>query len=114
LAACQLKLGDNLKMNFDFREKSEAKRVPETIQEYLKKRFKLRTSYLGDLMCFEHECISREKQIKQIRIFNPTLARKKGLAIKWNSDLEQHPEVLLFEGYTSNHGQIFIMDLGPR
>jgi hypothetical protein len=101
-------------MNFDFREKTEAKRVPETIQEYLRKRFKLRISYLGDLMCFEHECISREKQIKQIRIFSPTMARKKGLAIKWNSDLEQHPEVLLFEGYTSNHGQIFIMDLGPK
>ena len=96
--------------HFGFREKTDARRIPEAVQEYLKKRFLLRADYIGELRCFDDEGMLDGQTVMQVHIFSPALARKKGLLIRDKGDLQRHPEVLFFEGYVSALGKVYLAD----
>ena len=96
--------------HFGFREKTDARRIPEAAQEYLRKRFLLRADYVGELRCFDDEGTLDGQTVMQVHIFSPALARKKGLVIRDRSDLQSHPEVLFFEGYISARGKVYLAD----
>jgi len=70
----------------------------------------LQSEYIEKLRCFEMDDIFREQPVKRIRVFNPALAKKNHLAIRTNSDLELHPEVLVFEGYIDAEDKIYFAD----
>ena len=97
-------------MCLNFRGETGVKRLPWPIEEYLRQRFMLRTDYVSRLRYFEHDDMLHEEPVKQVRIFSPDLAKQHSVAIRRNSDLEQHPEVLVFLGYIDRRGQIYIAD----
>ena len=97
-------------MRFNFSANIKVKKLPPPVQEYLRQRFMLRANYLRKLRCFEHDSIFREAPVKQVRIFSPDLAKQHGLKIGSTSDLEQHPELLLFLGHIDRQGQIYFAD----
>ena len=70
----------------------------------------LQNEYVDKLRCFEMDGIFRERPVKRIRVFNPALAKKNRVAIRTNSDLELHPEVLVFEGHIDAEDKIYFAD----
>ncbi len=97
-------------INLCLRKKSEAKRLSESVQNYLRRQFMLQREYIEKLRCFEIDGLFREQPVRRIRIFNPDLAKKDSLAIRTNSDLELHPEILVFEGHIDAEGKIYFAD----
>ena len=95
-------------------EKTEIKKVPESLKEYMRERFMLRPEYIDGLRCFEQEGTFYEEAVTQVRIFNLVWAKKLGLSIRDGSDLERHPEVLVFDGYINRAGKVRIVDRRVR
>ena len=97
-------------MHLHWRNENEAKRLPRAIQEYMRRRFDLLPEYLELLRCFEYDGQVSGKQVRRISIFSPNKAREKKLLIKTRQDLEQHPELLFYEGYIDNQGNVYVAD----
>ena len=97
-------------MHLKFRKNAESKKLPESVQNYLRRQFMLQREYIEKLRCFEMDGLLREQPVRRIRIFSPALAKKNHLAIHTNSDLELHPEVLVFEGHIDAEGKIYFAD----
>ena len=87
------------------------KRLDLPLKEYLRRHFMLWDDYLGRLRCFEQYSTFLDMPVKQFRIFSPELAKEHGVTIKNSSDLEEHPELLLFVGRVDCRGQVCIADL---
>ncbi len=66
--------------------------------------------YLGMLRCFEYQGEVNGKLVRRISIFSPNKAEEKHFVIKTRLDLEQHPEMLLFEGYIDSRGNAYAAD----
>jgi len=92
------------------RKNSEARILPDAAQKYLRRQFMLQNEYVEKLRCFEMDGIFREQPVKRIRVFNPALAKKNHPAIRTNSDLELHPEMLVFEGHINAEDKIYFAD----
>ena len=97
-------------MHIHLRHGNEAKRLPRAIQEYMRRRFILLPEYLELLRCFEYDGQVNGKQVRRISIFSPNKAREKKLLIKTRQDLEQHPELLFYEGYIDSEGKAYVAD----
>jgi hypothetical protein len=89
---------------------SRVKRLPKPIQEYMKARFKLLPEYLTLMRCFEYQGTVGNKEVSRVSIFSPANATEKHLMIITRKDLEQHPEMLLFEGYIDSQGKAYVAD----
>ena len=70
----------------------------------------LQREYVEGLRCFETDGLFREQPVRRIRVFNPALAKKNNLAIRTSSDLELHPEILVFEGHIDEKDGIYFAD----
>jgi hypothetical protein len=66
--------------------------------------------YLDILRCFEYDGVVNGKKVRCIRIFSPYRAKGRHIIIRSKLDLEQHPEMLLFEGYVDRQGSVYIAD----
>lgn len=97
-------------MLFKSTGKSEVKTLPDSIYHYMRRRFSLSYSYLDSLRCFEFEGRVGEQKVKRIRIFSPCTARRCHISLKTNTDLEQHPGMLLFEGHIDGQGGVYVAD----
>jgi hypothetical protein len=97
-------------IHLHFREKSEARRLPESVQNYLRRQFMLQREYVEELRCFEMDGLFREQPVRRIRVYSPALAKKNHLAIRTSSDLELHPGALVFEGHIDTEGKIYFAD----
>ena len=97
-------------MHIHLRNGNEAKRLPRAIREYMRRRFILLPEYLELLRCFEYDGQVNGKQVRRISIFSPNKAREKKLLIKTRQDLEQHPELLFYEGYIDSEGKAYVAD----
>jgi len=97
-------------VHLHLRNENEAKRLPGVIQEYMRRRFILSSDYLRSLRCFEYDGQVKGKQVRRIIIFSPSIAYEKKLLVKTRQDLEQHRELLLFEGYIDNAGNAYVAD----
>ena len=100
-------------MCLDFREKTEARRLAKPVQEHMVRRFNLLPEYLNMLRYFEYDGVFRGEPVKQVRIFSPDMAKESGVTIRKSSDLEQHPEMLLFMGHIDGRGQVYVADRRP-
>ena len=76
-----------------------SKKLPGPIHDYMKRRFGVLPEYLDALRCFEFEGAITDKEVMRYRIYSPTKAQQQKIAIAGLSDLEQHPGMLLYEGY---------------
>lgn len=90
--------------------KNGAKKLPGAVQEYMWHRFNLVPLYLDTLRCFEFDGIVNGKEVKRIRIFSPNRAKEQLLSIKDIADLDEHAEMVLFEGYIDSHGIVYVAD----
>jgi hypothetical protein len=97
-------------MRLKFRRNAESKRLPESVQNYLRRQFMLQREYIKKLRCFEMDGLFREQPVRRIRVFSPALAKKNHLTIRTNSDLELHPEILVFEGHIDAEDKIYFAD----
>jgi hypothetical protein len=97
-------------IHFHFWKHSEVKKVPEPVLQYMKRRFILPTLYVMGLRCVEHEEIFLGEPVLRIRIFNPYLASSIGFTVRKYQDLEEHPELLQYEGYIDRKGTVYIAD----
>ena len=100
-------------MRIHLRNENEAKRLPRAIQEYMRHRFSLLPEYLELLKCFENNDQVNGKKVRYIRIFSPNTAREKKISIKTRQDLEQHPDLLFYEGYIDSEGKAYAADRRP-
>ena len=97
-------------MHLHLRHHNEAKRLPKSIQEYMKKRFMLSDSYLKDLRCLEYEGGVGEKQVRRFSIFGISETDNNAAMIKTKNDLDKNPKVILFEGYIDKAGKAYAAD----
>jgi hypothetical protein len=97
-------------MYLRFRRNAESKKLPESVQNYLRRQFMLEREYIEKLRYFEIVGLFREQPVRRIRVFSPALAKKNHLTIRSNSDLELHPEILVFEGHIDAEDKIYFAD----
>jgi len=97
-------------VHLHLRNENEVKRLPGAIQEYMRRRFVLSSDYLRSLRCFEYDGQVNGKQVRRIIIFSLGIACEKKLLVKTRQDLEQHRELLLFEGYIDSAGKAYVAD----
>lgn len=98
-------------MNLTFnRKKNEARRLTKQMQDYLRRHFMLKESYLNELKYFEDDSVFQDQPVKRIHVFQDQLAHKQKLIITNASDLKLHPEVLVFEGHINTEGKVYFAD----
>jgi len=98
-------------MFFNFKQSNEVKRLSWKVREYMRQRFMLNEEYLNELRCFEYDEVINEREVLRILIFHPRSVRSQHISLLNHADLEQHPEVLLFEGYEDDaRGSLYIGD----
>jgi len=97
-------------MHFHLGHGGEARRLPKQIQDYIRRTFFYTPEALRLLRCFEYNGEVKGKQVKRISVFNPASAEEKNIIIKTRQDLEQHHEMLLFEGYIDRQGNAYAAD----
>ena len=90
--------------------KNGVRKLSRAVREYMQYRFNMLPEYLDMLRCFEYDGVVNEKQVKCIRIFSQLKAREQHLSIKSRTELEQHPEMLLFEGHIDRQGSVYVAD----
>ncbi len=88
-------------------------KLPGAVKEYMSSRYNLLPEYLERLRYIEVEGTVKGRQVKRMRIFNPYKAKELNLTIAGNQELEQHPELLLFEGYIDLEGNVYVADRRP-
>jgi len=96
--------------HFQFWRNSEVKKVPEPVLKYMRRRFLLPTLYIAGLKCVEHEEILHGEPVVRIRIFDPYLASTIGFTVGKYRDLEEHQELMQFEGYIDRKGVVYVAD----
>jgi hypothetical protein len=69
--------------------------------------------YLDTLRCFEYDGEVNGKQVKRVSIFSPKVLKEQNLSVKNIQDLEQHHNLLLFEGYIDKLGNAYAADRRP-
>ena len=92
---------------------NEVKKLPRPVLEYMVWKFDLLPEYLDMLRCFQYDGVINDKRVRRIRIYSPDKAQEYHLSIRANADLEQHPEMLLFEGYIDSQGSVYVADRRP-
>jgi len=50
------------------------------------------------------------KEVRCVRIFSPYRTKEWQLSIRSREELEQHPEMLLFEGHIDRQGSVYVAD----
>jgi hypothetical protein len=101
-------------MFFDLKpHNGKANKLTGAVREYMSNRYNLLPEYLDRLRYIELDGTVNGRQVKRIRIFNPYKARELNITINSNEDLEQHPDMLLFEGYIDCQGNVYVADRRP-
>ena len=88
-------------------------KLPGAVREYMSRRYNLLPEYLECLRHVEIDGIVNGRNVKRIRIFSSCKVRELNMVINSNSDLEQHPEMVLFEGYIDRQGDVYVADRRP-
>jgi hypothetical protein len=90
------------------------KKAPETLSEDIKKvlesQYGLDSRNTAELLCLEKRGLHAGRQVRQIRIFDPSLSRKGAGPIRKYDELMLHREALLFQGYIDTDGSVHLSD----
>ncbi len=90
--------------------KNKVRKLSSAVSRYMQYRFNMLPEYLDTLRCFECDGVVNGKGVRCVRIFSPYRTRERHLSIKDSLDLEQHPEMLLFEGHIDSQGSVYVAD----
>ena len=66
-----------------------------------------------DLRCVEREGTYKNSPVKLMRVFKPAEADQKGIEIKGWETFDEHPELVIFEGYVAQTGGAFLARKRP-
>ncbi len=91
-------------------QKSQVRKLPRAVQDYMRRKFNLPVEYLGILRCLENIRSDNGTRVTSISIFSPVKASEHHLKIKNAGDLGRFPEMVLFKGRTDSAGGIIIAD----
>lgn len=94
-----------------FLHKNQSKRVPKYLQEYMRRKFMLSQQYLAELRCIEYQDVINGQPVGCFRIFKPQMTWEQHIPVSDKADLERHPELILFEGYSDAVGIVHMEDL---
>jgi len=86
------------------------KTLPKIVEEFMTKEFNLSPIYLKDLRYFENTTFIDDRQLKEMRITSRNLLRQTNLKIKEYVDLDNHPDLVLYDGYIEDGSKIHIND----
>lgn len=86
------------------------RRLPRPVRDCMTRRFGLLAEHLETLRCFDYDSTVNGKQVRRFRIYSPLIAQQQNVAIAGLSDLEKHPNMLLFEGYIDREGEAYVAD----
>jgi hypothetical protein len=90
-------------------KKNQVRKLPKTVQDYMRRKFNLPAEYLGILRYLTMGRANGKRNIS-ISIFSPAKAREYRLVIKTTADLKRYPEMILFKGRIDNRGGVYIAD----
>ncbi|MFH1650585.1 MAG: hypothetical protein ABID87_00555 [Chloroflexota bacterium] len=93
--------------------RDEAKKLPKPVCEYMKRRFVLLPEYLDTLRCFHYQGLVNGREVSCFRVFSPCRAQEHYLTISRRGNLDEHPEMMLFEGYINRQGGVYVADRRP-
>jgi hypothetical protein len=91
-------------------QKSQVRKVPKAVQDFMRRKLNLPVEYLGILRCLENTRADNGNRTISLSIFSPVKAREHRLRIKTAADLGRYPEMVLFKGRIDSHGGIEIID----
>jgi len=97
-------------MNLHLVRNGHSKKLPRPIHDFMRRRFGVLPEYLENLRCFEFEDAVNDKKVKRYRIYSPTKAQQHKITIAGMSDLEKHPDMLLYEGYIDKERRAYVAD----
>ena len=86
------------------------KKLPRSINDYMRQRFGVLPEYLESLRCFELEGEVCDKKVIRYRIYSPSKAQQQKIVIAKLLDLEKYPDMLLYEGYIDKEGKAYVAD----
>jgi len=87
-----------------------SKKLPHPILDYMKRRFGALPEYLENLRCFEFYGTVNGKAVRRFRIYSPIRAQQQNVKILSISDLEENPNMILYEGYIDKEGKAYVAD----
>ena len=90
--------------------KSQVRKLPKPVQDYMRRKFNLPSEYLGILRCLKQTGSNGKDQTTNLSIFNPVRVQENRLVIKTVQDLKRYPEMVLFKGRIDNQGGVYIAD----
>jgi hypothetical protein len=90
--------------------KSQVRKLPKSVRDYMRRKFNLPAEYLGVLRCLKQPGLNGEEQATSISIFNPVRVHENRLVIKTARDLKRYPEMVLFKGRINSRGDVYIAD----
>ena len=83
------------------KKRKAVKKIDGALRGYMVSRYGVTVDILQNLRCVECDAVVGDKPLglTMLRIFNPASARGKGVAIDGYGSLDNHPELILYEGY---------------
>ena len=88
------------KKSVEEKRKKRTGAVPGSpVWNYMNKELGISGKDLMDLQRAETDGIIGDKPATMVRIFDPTAAEKKGIAVEDYDTLDNHQDVILYEGY---------------
>jgi len=81
---------------------AKPREVPERVGMYLVTKLKLDPDWVWSLKCAMRPKAD-EKNVFEIRIFNPATAAGKGVNVSNYNSLDPHPDMILFSGSFNKH-----------
>ena len=90
--------------------KSKPQKVPKAVRKQMIEQFHLLPEYMDMLACYQSRIQMNGKQVSLIKIFSPSTADERQIYVRDGVDLDQNPELLLYEAIAGSGGIISIMD----
>jgi hypothetical protein len=90
------------------------RKLPKSVQDYMRRKFNLPAEYLGILRCLEKDGANGGQPGISISIFSPVRAQEYRLVIKSAEDLKRYPGMVLFKGRIDSRGGVAIDDRRGR
>lgn len=87
------------------------KKLPKYVHNHIQYTFEQSDTDLNDLRCLEYNEPNDKKVHKYIRVYSQSLLRRSGVSLHSFTDLDKHPEVLLYKGYVDRNGVVHLEDL---
>ena len=81
---------------------------PDNVLPYLENKFHLLPKDMARLQYARQQRKNNGTPINSIRIFDRVKAYEQGVAIKQYDNLDEHPELVLFEGHILKSGWVYL------